>query len=413
MNILTCPLVHFQQVLADLAAAPARALYVGLGLCHRDGDHEWLMGPQVDAGRAHSLPTATSLMCVTRAASPPMPPDPWPSGVAAELVLGADTWAGHWWGYARQDGVTFPLHELRLVGTGMHRLPSLGTPPTLPHAPLEAHERWSRTAGALGGADVRRRLVRLNVAVVGCGRSGSVAAEQLARLGVAELTLIDPDRVELHNVGEMALVTPDDVGRPKAQALAAALAGVTPTRTVPLTTPLHDPATRAVAARADLIVSTVDNDSARLSAALLATVYHRLLLDIGAGIHTGADRGREMGADVRLMVPGDGCLLCCGHVADYTGALRELGLSPGGTHPNWQAQRTGSLASLNHLAVAAGMRLLEDLVAGRVTGSRWSRLSFDPAGALEVRYPAWRRDAGCPLCARTGVGDAAFDLAAA
>ena len=109
-----------------------------------------------------------------------------------------------------------------------------------------------------------------------------------------------------------------------------------------------------------------------------------------------------MGADVRLIVPGDGCLRCCGDVADEIAALR------GPTATPWETARAGSLASLNQLAVAVGVRMLEDLGAGRAQGSRWLRLHFDEAGELLVNHPSWNIAPACPLCARSGEGDGAF-----
>jgi hypothetical protein len=74
----------------------------------------------------------------------------------------------------------------------------------------------------------------------------------------------------------------------------------------------------------------------------------------------------------------------------------------------WRTQRAGSLASLNHLAVAAGVRLLEDLAAERITRSQWLRLTYDEVGCFQVAYPAVTADPACPLCARAGRGDFAL-----
>ncbi len=99
-----------------------------------------------------------------------------------------------------------PVHALSLVGAGMYTLSLVAnhTPVAVTHRRTvgmsTALTRWSRTIGALGGEDVWQRLIRLRVAVIGCGRSGSITALSLARLGLRHLTLIDPDMVELHNL---------------------------------------------------------------------------------------------------------------------------------------------------------------------------------------------------------------------
>src|SRR5262249_33599918 len=52
----------------------------------------------------------------------------------------------------------------------------------------------------LFGDGTLRRLQRLLVAVIGCSGTGSIVVEQLARLGVGTLLLVDPDRVERKNL---------------------------------------------------------------------------------------------------------------------------------------------------------------------------------------------------------------------
>ena len=74
----------------------------------------------------------------------------------------------------------------------------------------------------------------------------------------------------------------------------------------------------------DLIICCADNDSARLAAGLLASLYLRPLLDIGSGI-VREGGGLRMGGDIRLVLPGEGrCLWCFGGVAAPHEALRGL-----------------------------------------------------------------------------------------
>lgn len=47
----------------------------------------------------------------------------------------------------------------------------------------------------------RERARELSVTIVGAGATGSWTALQLVKLGVEQITLIDGDRVELHNIG--------------------------------------------------------------------------------------------------------------------------------------------------------------------------------------------------------------------
>ena len=49
---------------------------------------------------------------------------------------------------------------------------------------------WDRNVRAFG-ADLQRALGELRVTIVGCGGTGSAVAEQITRLGVRHLHLID------------------------------------------------------------------------------------------------------------------------------------------------------------------------------------------------------------------------------
>ena len=163
--------------------------------------------------------------------------------------------------------------------------------------------------------------------VIGAGRTGSATADLLVNgLGVERLVLLDPDRLEEHNVGEMVGVGVEQVGQFKAEALAAGLTerreGMVPVRALPCSI-THARAVQA-AQDCDVLFGCVDHDGGRLAAAALAVLFCRPMLDIGAGVH-GRGRTREMGIDLRLIVPGEGrCLLCLGGLADPVEARQSL-----------------------------------------------------------------------------------------
>jgi hypothetical protein len=114
------------------------------------------------------------------------------------------------------------------------------------------------------------------VAVVGCGGTGGFLAEAVARLllgRAARLFLIDPDRVEPHNVARQAFDR-EDVGRFKAEVLAGRLArrfgrevGYS---VLPYDAERHARVFGDGRSRLDLLVGCVDNGAARraLAAAL-------------------------------------------------------------------------------------------------------------------------------------------------
>jgi hypothetical protein len=334
---------------------------------------------------------------------------------SAVLALGVGAAAGRVAAVVLGPGGAGPLRSLRIVMEGLPEIPLAASPGIVPWslAATEAERAvWSRSLGALGEREWRR-LASLHAVQIGCGRNGSLMAAALARAGIRNLTLVDPDRLEAHNLGEMDLVRPQQIGDFKVYAVAEELerfvCGLGCDAGLRLSvTPIAEPASslRALEAarRADVLISCVDNETARLAVAILARLYLKPLLDVGTAVLEESGQ-RRMGADVRLVMP-DECLLCVGGLNDAGAAIAGLPVAPGERIVgSWREQRVGSLRSLNTVAVGLGMRLLEELAAGRRGTSAWVRVEFDTNGLphLEVRDSARREQ--CPLCRYGGWGD--------
>jgi len=70
---------------------------------------------------------------------------------------------------------------------------------------------------------MRAWLGRMSVCVIGVSGTGSVVAEQLARLGVGEIILIDFDKLEERNLNRILNASPADIGAYKVEMFAAAI----------------------------------------------------------------------------------------------------------------------------------------------------------------------------------------------
>lgn len=68
----------------------------------------------------------------------------------------------------------------------------------------------------------QRRLLAARVVIIGCGATGAVIANHLARAGIGYLRLVDRDYIELNNLQRQLLFDEDDIrqGLPKAAAAA-------------------------------------------------------------------------------------------------------------------------------------------------------------------------------------------------
>ena len=89
---------------------------------------------------------------------------------------------------------------------------------------LERYARNFRTIDAEG----QIRLHRARVVVVGCGGLGGHIVEELARLGVGTIVVIDPDVFEPSNLNRQILASLDNLGRPKVEAARARVAEINP-----------------------------------------------------------------------------------------------------------------------------------------------------------------------------------------
>ncbi|MDR1186022.1 MAG: HesA/MoeB/ThiF family protein [Bifidobacteriaceae bacterium] len=83
-------------------------------------------------------------------------------------------------------------------------------------------ERHARQAALPGFSEAaQQRLARATVAVVGAGGLGCPALAYLAGAGVGRLRIIDPDAVDLTNLGRQVIYREDRIGQPKAAEAAA------------------------------------------------------------------------------------------------------------------------------------------------------------------------------------------------
>lgn len=95
----------------------------------------------------------------------------------------------------------------------------------LVHGLLPARYQRNR---AMISIEQQLMLLRSKVAVFGCGGLGGYIIEELARLGVGRITVVDPDVFEEHNLNRQLLSTRDLLGEKKVEAAAQRLAAVNP-----------------------------------------------------------------------------------------------------------------------------------------------------------------------------------------
>jgi molybdopterin/thiamine biosynthesis adenylyltransferase len=170
---------------------------------------------------------------------------------------------------------------------------------------------FDRNVRAFGEA-VQQSLGDLFIGIVGCGGTGSGVAEQLVRLGVRHLILIDPDELSESNLTRVYGSTALDVGQPKVQVLRQHLMRVAPDlrcETVQSMVTLESAARRLIGC--DVVFGCTDDNAGRLVLSRLATYLLTPVIDCGVLLSSAAD-GHMTGIDGRVTIlsPGQACLVC-------------------------------------------------------------------------------------------------------
>lgn len=75
-------------------------------------------------------------------------------------------------------------------------------------------------------------LFRSKVAIIGCGGLGGYAVEEMARLGIGHIKVIDPDVFVEHNLNRQILSSPGALGKPKVEAAVQRVKEINPAVTV-------------------------------------------------------------------------------------------------------------------------------------------------------------------------------------
>ena len=143
-----------------------------------------------------------------------------------------------------------------------------------------------RHAQVLGEATVNI-LRRLRVGVIGCSGTGSPTIEQLFRLGVGELVIVDPDVIGIENLNRIINSRESDARqhRPKAVVLAEAIANAElGTTVIVVPKDLCDPGVIEQIATCDAVFGCVDSVFARHVLNKLASTYCIPYVDVGVGL---------------------------------------------------------------------------------------------------------------------------------
>lgn len=324
------------------------------------------------------------------------------------LVLATDAVAGELWLGA--DHV-LPLSETRVIGNTIRRL-------------YPASQAGSEAVGAIFDRQTRifgpagQTLLRdARVGVLGAGGGGMLLVEYLARLGVGELIVVDPDRVSETNLPRLPGARTSDVygplgrrlgrllrirGRFKVRLAERLAREANPAiRFTGLTGDVADPDVANALRDVDFLFCAADSMRARLIFNALVQQYAIPGIQIGAKVTSDAKSGEltDVRSVVRPVLPGIGCLWCNGLISpaglsDELLSTEELAAQ---RYVDDASIAAPAVITLN--AVAASLAANDFLLAftGMPAIVRDGYLTLDHRrGRFVIELP--RRDEACPEC---------------
>lgn len=268
--------------------------------------------------------------------------------------------------------------------------------------------KFDRQIRALGAAG-QKHLESLTVAIVGTGGTGSIAAQQLAYLGVRKFILIDPDRINLTNLNRVVGASAGDIDRLKTD-----VAGEMITRIVSdsLVDHIAGDVTRTQFARelrrADFIFSCTDSHGSRAVIQQIAYQYLIPCIDVGSVISASGGHITGIHGRVQALAPGLPCFACC-ELLDSEEVRRDMMNAEerqrdvyiqGGHEP------APAVISINGTVTSIAMTMFLAMMVGVPSEGRHVLYN---ARTPSIRVVSFSRNPNCYICSPRGVlarGDA-------
>ena len=262
----------------------------------------------------------------------------------------------------------------------------------------EEIERYARHIVLRGvGGPGQNKIKAANILVIGAGGLGSPLIHYLAAAGVGRLAILDDDRVSLSNLQRQVLHGSRDIGRPKVESAADAVARLNPHVEIEtIEQRIDETNAREIVARYDVIADGSDNFVTRYIVSDACYHERRPLVTAAIG---------EYDASLTVLKP---------YERNAEGALNPTYRClfpeppPRGTVPTCaEAGVLGALAGLAGSLMA--MEVLREIVGGFVEGDKGmvGRLLLVDALAMRFETVTYGWDENNPLSGRRAAAAAA------
>jgi molybdopterin/thiamine biosynthesis adenylyltransferase len=138
--------------------------------------------------------------------------------------------------------------------------------------------------------------------------------EQLVRIGVGDVTLVDDDVVTESNVSRIYGSTLTDIGRPKVEVVAQYANSIRGDVVTPIVSRVSDVETARRLRHCDVLFGCTDDQFGRSVLSRMSYWYLSLYIDLGVLITAHDGNTDEVFVRVTSVTPGSSCLLCRGRI---------------------------------------------------------------------------------------------------
>ncbi|MCG7400385.1 HesA/MoeB/ThiF family protein [Caballeronia zhejiangensis] len=265
----------------------------------------------------------------------------------------------------------------------------------------QERERFDRQVRAFG-VNGQAILRQLSVAIIGLGGTGSVAAQQLAHLGLGHFLLFDDDKIEETNLNRVVGSTDSTIGRQKVEVAAEMILRINQDASVTR----HVGSVVSYAAldllrTADVVLVCTDSHSSRAFLSAFAYQYLIPAFDVGVAINAREGRVDAITGRTQMLAPGLPCLWCsqsidAGRIREELMTREDRAADP---YFNEGGQRQPAVISLNSTMVSMAITMLLGAFTSIPVTARWQQYSA-LTGQVRLRTAEVRGD--CATCGPRG-----------
>lgn len=256
------------------------------------------------------------------------------------------------------------------------------------------------------GPDSQNILDKTRAVIVGLGGGGSHIAQQLAHIGVGQIRLIDPQKIESSNLNRLIGATAKDVEEetPKVEIAERLIKSIRPWIDVEIAQTEWQKADYLIR-DAHVVFGCVDGYQQRMYLEIASRRYRLPYIDVGMDV---TDLGHGQYAIAGQMIttlPGGPCMKCIGFLTQDRLDQEENKYGDAGVNPQvvWT---NGTLASL---AVGAFMRLLTPWFNSSVE-YEWLELDGNSQVVTKSKQPQYFIQGSCDHFSLSDIGDPFFSL---